>query len=102
MAKSVRRLGNREDDVELFKRGDARGLLAIQAKSNSRAEYVEALVDRVVLHDLLPNNDLEIANFDDLRDQWFTSPMPAGAGTSDSPRGRGSIGESRYRFIRGR
>ena len=67
---SVRRLGNREDDVELFKRGDARGLLALQEKSNSRADYVEALVDRVVLRDLLPNNDLNISDFDDLRDQW--------------------------------
>ncbi len=68
---SVRRLGNREDDVELFKRGDARGLLALQEKSNSRADYVEALVDRVLLRDLLPNNDLNISDFDDLRDQWF-------------------------------
>jgi hypothetical protein len=66
----VRRLGNREDDVELFRRGDARGLLALQAKSNSLADYAEAAVDRAIFRDLLPNNDLEIANFDDLRDQW--------------------------------
>jgi hypothetical protein len=67
---AVRRLGHREDDVELFSRGDARGLLALQAKSNSSVEYAEALVDRVIFHDLLPNNDLEIKQFDDLRDQW--------------------------------
>jgi hypothetical protein len=66
----VRRLGHREDDVELFSRGDARGLLALQEKGNSRADYVEAFADRVVFHDLLPNNDLNISDFDDLRDQW--------------------------------
>lgn len=67
---AVRRFGHREDDVALFSRGDGRGLLALQTKSNSKAEMAEAVVDRVVLHDLLPNNDLRISDFDDLRDQW--------------------------------
>ena len=67
---SVRRIGHREDDVELFKRGDARGLLALQAKSNSKVDTAYAAVDRVVFKDLLPNNDFRIADFDDLRDQW--------------------------------
>lgn len=66
----VRRLRDRQDDVELFKRGDARGLLELQAKSNSRSEQVYAAVDRVVFKDLLPDNDLNIADFDDVRDQW--------------------------------
>jgi len=66
----VRRLGSREDDVELFRRGDARGLLALQEKSNSKGDYAYALADRVVFKDLLPNNDLNVADFDDVRDQW--------------------------------
>ena len=67
---AMRRVGHREDDVALFSRGDARGLLALQAKSDSKLEKAEALVDRVVFHDLLPNNDVQIKQFDDLRDQW--------------------------------
>jgi hypothetical protein len=66
----MRRLGRREDDVELFKRGDARGLLALQAHSDSNADYANAAVDRLVFHDLLPNNDVRISDFDDVRDQW--------------------------------
>ncbi len=66
----MRRLGDREDDVELFKRGDARGLLALQAHSDSTADYLSAGVDRLVFHDLLPDNDVRISDFDDLRDQW--------------------------------
>jgi hypothetical protein len=66
----MRRLGPREDDVPLFARGDARGLLALQDKSGSKAEYAAAAVDRVIFKDLLPDNDVEIGQFDDLRDQW--------------------------------
>jgi len=67
---AVRRLGHREDDVAMFKRGDGKGLLALQAHSNTDAELAEAVIDRVVFKDLLPNNDLRISDFDDLRDQW--------------------------------
>jgi hypothetical protein len=67
---AMRRVAHREDDVELFKRGDARGLLALQEKGRSDAEAAHAIIDRAVFHDLLPNNDYRIADFDDARDQW--------------------------------
>ncbi|MGH9320587.1 MAG: alkaline phosphatase D family protein [Vicinamibacteria bacterium] len=67
---AVRQLGNREDDVELFKRGNARALLELQAKSDSNIEYAYALVDQVVFKDFLPDADLNIADFDDVRDNW--------------------------------
>lgn len=65
-----RRLGDREDDVELFKRGDAKGLLALQAHSDSLTDQAYAAVDRLIFKDLLPDNDVRIREFDDLRDQW--------------------------------
>jgi len=67
---AIRRLGSREDDVALFKKGDGRALLALQEHSNTSREQAEAFVDRVIFKDLLPNNDLRISDFDDLRDQW--------------------------------
>lgn len=66
----MRRLGDREDDVELFKRGDAKGLLALQGDSARLGDYVHAGIDRLVFKDLLPDNDVRISDFDDLRDQW--------------------------------
>jgi hypothetical protein len=66
----MRRLGDREDDVELFKRGDAKGLLALQGDSARLADYVHAGIDRLVFKDLLPDNDVRLSDFDDLRDQW--------------------------------
>ena len=66
----MRRLGDREDDVELFKRGDAKGLLALQGGSATFGDYVHAGVDRLVFKDLVPDNDLRLSDFDDLRDQW--------------------------------
>jgi hypothetical protein len=66
----VRLLGNREDDVKLFERGDAKGLLALQEHSNTKSEYAYAAVDRLVFKGLLPNNEVRISDFDDLRDQW--------------------------------
>lgn len=66
----MRRLGDREDDVELFRRGDAKGLLALQGGSAAFGDYVHAGVDRLVFKDLVPDNDLRLSDFDDLRDQW--------------------------------
>jgi hypothetical protein len=66
----VRLLGDKEDDVELFRRGDARGLLDLQNKSDDTTDYLYAGVNRLVFKGLLPDNDLRIADFDDLRDQW--------------------------------
>ena len=66
----MRRLGDREDDVEMFKRGDAKGLLALQGGSAEFGDYVHAGVDRLVFKDLIPDNDLRLSDFDDLRDQW--------------------------------
>jgi hypothetical protein len=67
-----RRFGDRYDDVRLFERGDARGLLALQ-NSPDIDDYPalgHALVDRLVFKDLLPDNDLRLSDFDDTRDQW--------------------------------
>ena len=71
----VRRLGHREDDVALFKRGDAKGLLALQEHGDTTGEQIEAAVDRVVFKDLLPNNDLSIGDFDDVRDRAVRNPL---------------------------
>jgi hypothetical protein len=67
---AMRRVGPREDDVRLFERGNARGLLALQAHSDDNADKAYAFVDVALTHDLLPNNDFRLSDFDDARDQW--------------------------------
>lgn len=67
---ALRRFGDRHDDVDRFRRGDASGLLDLQRSRESGPEVAHAVVDRVVFKDLLPNNDLRLADFDDVRDQW--------------------------------
>lgn len=67
---SQTRLGHRMDDVVLFSQGKGKELLALQKHSDTRLEYAEAFVDRLVFKDALPNNDLHISDFDEARDQW--------------------------------
>jgi hypothetical protein len=67
---AMRRVGHREDDVALFERGNARGLLALQEHSDSLEDKVYAGVDRALFKDALPNNDFRLSDFDDARDQW--------------------------------
>jgi PhoD-like phosphatase len=72
-----RRFGDRYDDVELFKRGDAKGLLELQNSPEismaMAPDIAYVAVDRLLTKDLLPDNDFRLADFDDVRDQWSHS-----------------------------
>ncbi|MCP4364343.1 MAG: hypothetical protein GY800_03470 [Planctomycetes bacterium] len=67
-----RTLGDRHDDVDVYKKGDLDGLLEVMAHDDDWKDWVGVFADKLVP---LPVNfgDFKLAEIDDVRDQWAHS-----------------------------
>jgi hypothetical protein len=70
VGEAQRRLGGRTDDVKLFSQGKRLALLGLQGRGLSLMGAAGALADRLLLKDILPDNDLMLNSFDEIRDNW--------------------------------